>query len=83
MSDSNNRNVVDLKSARKRTTDKAPVKKRAGGSSGNGRDEGYERALRGQKGGKGSSFGNVRWFHYIQVLVLLFLVAWMMRTCHM
>ena len=81
MSDSSNRNVVDFKNARKRTTDKASGKSRSG-ASGNGHD-GYERALRAQKGIKGSSYGRVQWFHYVQVLALLFLVAWMMRSCKM
>lgn len=79
MSDSN-RNVVDFKNARKRTTDKSSGKSRSG-ASGNGRD-GYGRALRGQKGIKGSS-SRVQWFHYVQVIALLLLVAWMMRSCNM
>lgn len=78
MSDqSPNRNVVDLKNAKKRSTDKHNPKKRAGA---NGSGDGYERALRSQKGIKGG-VGGVRWFHYLQVGVLLLLVAWMMRSC--
>ncbi|MEI6399692.1 MAG: hypothetical protein WCO71_13060 [Pseudomonadota bacterium] len=45
----------------------------------------YERALRKQKGGGGafSGGGNIRWFHYLQLLLFLALVAWFMKSCNM
>lgn len=72
-------NVVKLD--RQRRAGAAKGNGRAGQKFGNGSADGYERAMRGQKGGKSLSSSNVRWFHYVQVIVLLLLVAWMMKSC--
>jgi len=45
---------------------------------------GYEAALRKQKGrsvGAGLT-GQIRWFHYLQLFLLLGLVAWLMKSCN-
>lgn len=82
MSDhSGNGKIVDLKSARKKAPSQTTTSKRSGA---NGRDAAYERALKAQRGQKGGmNVGGVRWVHYLQVIGLLLLVAWMMHTCNM
>jgi len=57
--------------------------KRAGANSGNGSQAAYQKALQAQLKQGSSSVGiaQTRWFHYLQVIVLLALVAWMMRSC--
>jgi hypothetical protein len=45
---------------------------------------GYDAALRKQKGHKSPSssfYGQIRWYHYLQLLLMLGLVVWMMRSC--
>lgn len=83
MSDQNKgNNVVSLKDSRKK---KKVETVRAGAASGrkkgNGADAAYEKALRAQRGGKGMPVSNVRWFHYVQVIAMLLLVAWLMKSC--
>jgi len=68
--------ITDFHSAKKRVgaqkKDKSPL---------NG---GYEGALRKQKGMPSPKFsgGGVKWFHYVQVLLMLGLVVWMMKACN-
>jgi hypothetical protein len=53
------------------------------GANGGGQD-GYERAIRKQKGGKGSRYygsGAIRWHHYLQLILFLITVAWLMKSC--
>ena len=82
-SDQKDKNVINLADAKRRqtTAQKAPPK--AGASRGNGRDDGYDRAMRAQrkKSGITGGDGTVRWYHYLQLLLLLGLVAWLMRSC--
>lgn len=82
MSDQKNgNNVVKFNKDRKSPS----ATKRSGangrGPSGSGRGDGYERALRGQKGSTGIRATGVKWFHYVQVILLLALVAWLMKSC--
>jgi hypothetical protein len=75
--------VLDLNEARK----KMGQKPRQGAGKANTtstksrQDEAYARALKSQKGKSGSSYGSVKWYHYIQTIGLLLLVAWMMKSC--
>ena len=47
----------------------------------NGDSARYEKAMQGQKNKGSLPASNVRWFHYLQVVLLLLLVAWLMRSC--
>lgn len=51
------------------------------GSNGGGPDA-YDRAIRKQRGYKGSSAtGQIRWHHYLQLILFLALVSWLMKSC--
>ena len=84
-SDQDEKKVINLADAKKRQTTNQKVAAKAGASKGNGRDDGYDRALQAQrkKAGLPDGVGGVRWFHYLQLLLLLGLVAWMMKACRM
>lgn len=46
--------------------------------------KGYDAALNKQRGNhqkSPSSVGGVRWFHYLQLFLLLGLVVWLMKSC--
>ena len=79
---SGNGKIVDLKTARKKATTAPKADRRAGA---NGSSDGYDRAMKAQRGQKGvpAGRGAVKWVHYVQVIVLLLLVSWLMHTCHM
>jgi hypothetical protein len=69
--------ITNIKDVRSRAT--ADKKNNRSGAS-----AGYEQALRKQnskKGGFPALSGSIRWFHYVQLFVMLFLVAWLMRAC--
>lgn len=77
--------ITDFNEAKKRVgaqkTDKSP--KVSGSRIGaSGVDAAYERALRKQKGVTGSWGGGVRWFHSIQLVFFLVLIAWFMKSCN-
>jgi len=65
----NDNNIVNF------NKDKKPKKKSLSNGAG-----GYDRALKSQKNGSPSGSA-VRWYHYLQVILVLGLVAWMMQTC--
>lgn len=72
-----NPKITNIKDVRSRAT--ADKKNNRSGAS-----AGYEKALRkqsGKKGGLPGFSGQVRWYHYIQLFAMLFLVAWLMRAC--
>jgi hypothetical protein len=51
------------------------------GSKG-GSPDAYERAIRKQRGAKGlSATGSIRWHHYLQFILFLGLVAYLMKSC--
>lgn len=53
------------------------------GSNGGGPDA-YDQAIRKQRGNKGSSAtGAIRWHHYLQLILFLALVSWLMKSCSM
>ena len=59
---------------------------RAGAESGSkgGSPDAYDRAIRKQRGDKGvSESGSIRWFHYLQLILFLGLVSWLMKSCGM
>jgi hypothetical protein len=70
--------ITNIKDARSRATANKKNNNRAGASVG------YDQALRkqkGQGGGLSGNFGSIRWFHYVQLLLMLGLVAWLMKAC--
>lgn len=82
-----NSKITNISDARNRvTTNKGKAGKngsqRVGASSGKANAAaGYDRAMRKQKGGDASFSNGVKWFHYVQLLLLLGLVVWLMRSC--
>lgn len=77
------RKIMNINDARKHAT---VTKKdtRNGASSGNAADA-YQKALYKQRGARGlvaGGSGKIRWFHYLQLIALLALVALLMRACN-
>ena len=67
--------ITDINEAKKRVGAQKKDKNHLNG--------GYEAAMRKQKGYKSPGpSGQVRWFHYIQLLLMLGLVVWLMRACN-
>jgi|688.fasta_scaffold162561_2 hypothetical protein len=68
--------ITDINEAKKRVGAQKKDKNHLNG--------GYEAAMRKQKGYKSplGPSGQVRWFHYIQLLLMLGLVVWLMRACN-
>jgi hypothetical protein len=70
--------ITNIKDARSRATANKSNNGRAGASAG------YEKALRqqqGKRGGLSANYGAIRWYHYVQLLLMLGLVAWLMKAC--
>jgi len=76
--------ITSIDDARKRGTAQKNNKLNGASSGRASPDEAYQRALRKQKGGGGafSGGGNIKWFHYVQLLLFLALVAWLMKSCN-
>jgi hypothetical protein len=77
--------ITDFNEAKKRVGAQKTDKSLNGSGArigASGADAAYERALRKQKGVKGSWGGGVRWFHYIQLVFFLVLIAWFMKSCN-
>jgi hypothetical protein len=69
--------ITDINEAKKRVGAQKKDKKPLNG--------GYEATMRKQKGNKsqlGGMSGQVRWYHYLQLLLMLGLVVWLMRACN-
>jgi len=69
--------ITDINEAKKRVGAQKKDKRQLNG--------GYDAAVRKQKGYKspfGGGSGQVRWYHYIQLFLMLGLVVWMMRACN-
>ncbi|MCX6119846.1 MAG: hypothetical protein NT027_20115 [Proteobacteria bacterium] len=80
MSKDEKSNIVDLSQAR-RTVDKGIKKPSSGSPNKQGRDDAYKKALGKQKGFGRLQTTNIKWYHYLQTILVLFLVAWMMKSC--
>ncbi len=60
-----------------------PKKTARAGAEAGGPDA-YDRAIRKQRGDKGvSASGSIRWYHYLQLILFLALVSWLMKSCGM
>ncbi|MCX6125535.1 MAG: hypothetical protein NTV34_12430 [Proteobacteria bacterium] len=87
--DSNNivtfdKNRKRLREAPGKSNGKGPGAGKSNGqhrSGANGDSARYEKAIQAQKGKGSLPASNIRWFHYLQVVLLLLLVAWLMRSC--
>jgi hypothetical protein len=69
--------ITDINEAKKRVGAQKKDKNHLNG--------GYEAAMRKQKGNKsqlGGISGQVRWYHHVQLLLMLGLVVWLMRACN-
>ena len=76
--------ITNIDDARKRGEAQKNIRQNGASSGKATPEEAYQRALRKQKGG-GAAFsggGNVRWYHYIHLLLFLVLVAWLMKSCN-
>lgn len=70
--------ITNIKDVRSRATANKSNNNRSGASAA------YEQALRkqqGKKSGLSGNYGSIRWYHYIQLLLTLGLVAWLMKAC--
>jgi hypothetical protein len=74
--------ITNFDEAKKRVGAQKTDKSLNGSGTRAGGDDAYERALRKQKGIKGSGVGGVRWYHYIQLALFLVLVTWFMKSCN-
>ena len=69
--------ITDINEAKKRVGAQKKDKNHLNG--------GYAATMRKQKGNKsqlGGMSGQVRWYHYVQLLLMLGLVVWLMRACN-
>jgi hypothetical protein len=77
------RKITNISDARSRAT--ANKKDNRSGASAGSPQAAYEKALFKQRGTRGllsGSSNGVRWYHYLQLLLLLALVAWLMKSCN-
>ncbi len=82
MNDENGGNkIFDLNDARKKNSGRPRQGAAKGGKDKARQDAAYAKALKAQKGKHGGNDGSVQWYHYVQTIGLLLLVAWMMKSC--
>jgi hypothetical protein len=77
------RKITDFDAAKKRMGAQKKDKSLNGSGTrlGAAGADAYGQALRKQKGFGASTQGGIRWYHYLQLALLLGLVTWLMRAC--